>query len=88
MSGACRQIAVQKSDLLGCSCTPQKAVVRPTTLAFSGLVPSVSEDQVRCNGGLGSSHGKRSPKRAQAAPASLSGSASLVSRFTLSERVW
>src|SRR4029453_10481842 len=29
------------------------SLVRPTTLPFSGVVPSVSEDQVRCNGGMG-----------------------------------
>jgi hypothetical protein len=31
----------------------------PTTLPFSGLAPSVSEDQVRCNGGFGSHFGTR-----------------------------
>ena len=29
---------------------------RLTTLPFSGVVPSASEDRDRCNGGLGSGH--------------------------------
>ena len=36
-----------------------RGLVRPTTWPFSGLSPSVSEDQVRCNGGLGGAYRRR-----------------------------
>jgi hypothetical protein len=35
---------------------PSRRGVWPTTLVFSGLVASVREDQVRCNGGQGGAH--------------------------------
>jgi len=37
-------------------------------LPFSGLVPSVSEDQVRCNGGLGSAYFDAASASAQSDP--------------------
>lgn len=43
-----------------------RSAVGLTSLPFSGVVPSVSEDHVRCNGGLGSAPGRSTSKRLRA----------------------
>jgi hypothetical protein len=42
----------QREDKCGQATSRSHLAVRPTILPFSDLVPSVSEDPVRCNGGL------------------------------------